>query len=68
MGETPGFNPEVGGYNIAELAQNPLKASDEVQKLTRVGKYEDAHKLLWDIVDAQQGKNKNEEPKQAMAA
>ena len=70
MGETPSFNPEADSHNIAELAKNPLKASDEVQKLMRMGKYEEGNKLLQTILDAQQGKRgrDNEAPPQAMAA
>lgn len=72
MGETQGFNPEMSGYNTAELAKNPLGASDAVQELMRAGKYEDAQTLLDAVVDAQQGKRNDDDeeevPRQAMAA
>ena len=69
MGETISFNPEIGGYNLQELARDPLGASDEVQKLMRVGNYEEAKKLLDAVLNTQRGKGKSEEePRQAMVA
>ncbi len=70
MGEIVGFNPDMGSHNVIELARDPLKASDEVQRLMREKKYEEAQQLLDAVVDAQQGKrgSEEEEPRQAVAA
>lgn len=69
MGETPGFNPDTDKHNIiAELARNPLRASDEVQKIMRTGDYQRANELLEKILRAQENGGRDEEPRQAMAA
>ncbi len=70
MGETPGFNPEMGNHNVIELAKNPLRASDEVQKLMGERKYQEAQALLNAVIDKQQGKgvSEDEEPRQEKAA
>ncbi|MBU2542496.1 hypothetical protein KJ785_02980 [Patescibacteria group bacterium] len=67
MGETIRFNPEAEEYNLKELAKDPIGASDEVGKLMKLGKHEEAHKLLKAII-TEQGAYKEEEPKQAMTA
>ncbi|MEK7065151.1 MAG: hypothetical protein AAB963_01770 [Patescibacteria group bacterium] len=70
MGEIVGFNPEMGGNNVIELAKKPLEASDRVQELMKRGKYKEAQTLLDAVLDAQEGRTskKDEEPRQAMAA
>ena len=62
MGEVRGYNSKEAKagetISIAELAKNPIRASDMVQDLMKVGKYDEAKELLLAVLVAQQNEAK----------